>query len=145
MEKINIEKVCAGYNTARQQNAGRKMSAEDVVKILKENGVSETTSKKMLKSSTLFTRFKREKAGRGLHYGYIWPNTPIHVSLIKGLLYPPKENPSNNKKDISFEEECAAYLRNQGYKLKKCVGFDEDAFKKAYPQLWSKFLIYEEV
>ena len=146
MEKINVEKVCAGYNLARDKYAGRKMASEQVVKILKENGISETVSKRMLKSSTLFTRYKRENCGKGLHYGYIWPNTPVHINLIRNFLYPPVEKKEvSSKKDMSFEEECATYLRNQGYVLKKCVGFDEDAFKKDYPQLWQKYLIYEEV
>ena len=34
---------------------------------------------------------------------------------------------------------------SNGYKLKKCIGFDEDAFKKDYPQIWAKYLIYENV
>ena len=145
MEKINVEKACAGYNTARNLNAGRKMPREMVIKILKENGISEALAIRMSQNDTLFTRFKRENCGRGKHIGYIWPSDPIHIKIFRNWLYPvDKKAPSTGKK-LSFEEECAEYLRKQGYKLKKCVGFDEDAFKKDYPQLWSKYLIYEEV
>ena len=144
MEKLNVEKICAGYNASREKNAGRKMPAELVIKILKESGISDNLSKRMLRSSTLFTRYKRENAGKGVHYGYIWPSTPIHINLIKSFLYPStKVTP---KKAQSFEEECIQYLKNQGYTgFKKPVGFDEDAFKKDYPQLWEKYLIYEKV
>jgi hypothetical protein len=123
------------------------MPAEEVIKILKENGISETISKRMLRNSTLFIRYKRENAGKGLHYGYIWPSTPIHINLVRNFLYPPVEEKKtiSSKKDMSFEEECAEYLRKQGYQLKKCIGFDEDTFKKDYPQIWKKYLIYEEV
>lgn len=144
MEKINVEKVCSGYNLARDKHAGRKMPAEDVVRILKENGVSETISKRMLRNSTLFTRYKRENVGKGLHYGYIWPSTPIHINLVRNFLYPPVEEKKTTSLK-SFEEECAAYLKQQGYQLKKFVGFDEDAFKKDYPQIYQKYLIYEQV
>ena len=145
MEKINVEKACAGYNTARNLNAGKKMPREMVIKILKENGISEALAIRMSKNNTLFTKFKRENCGRGKHIGYIWPSDPIHINIFRNWLYPvDKKNLQTNKK-LSFEEECAEYLRKQGYQLKKCIGFDEDAFKKDYPQLWSKYLIYEEV
>ena len=145
MEKINVEKVCAGYNTARTLNAGRKIHREMVIKILKENGISESLAIRMSQNNTLFTKFKRENCGRGKHIGYIWPSDPIHIRIFRDWLYPTnKKTPSTGKK-LSFEEECAEYLRKQGYKLKKCIGFDEDSFKKDYPQLWSKYLIYEEV
>ena len=144
-EKIDVEKACAGYNSARTANAGKKMPREQVIKILREYGISETLAIKMTRSETLFTRFKRENCGKGLHLGFIWPSTPIHISIFRNWLYPVKENAPEEKKKLSFEEECAEYLRKKGYQLKKCVGFDEDAFKKDYPQLYAKYLIYESV
>jgi hypothetical protein len=145
MEKINVEKACAGYNTARNLNAGKKMPREMVIKILKENGISESLAIRMSQNNTLFTKFKRENCGRGKHIGYIWPSDPIHVRIFRNWLYPvDKKTPATDKK-LTFEEECAEYLRKQGYQLKKCIGFDEDAFKKDYPQLYEKYLIYENV
>lgn len=145
MEKINLEKVCAAYNTARNENVGRKMPREMVINILKSHGISESLAVKMTRNDTLFTRFQRENCGKGKHIGFIWPNTPIHISILRKWLYPPVEKQPEAKKNLSFEEECAEYLRKQGYQLKKCVGFDEDAFKKDYPQLYEKYLIYENV
>ena len=144
-EKINVEKTCAGYNTARNENMGKKMSREMVINILKSHGISGSLAVKMTRDDTLFTRFQRENCGKGKHIGFIWPSTPIHINVFRNWLYPvDKKTPSTGKK-LTFEEECADYLRKQGYQLKKCVGFDEDTFKKDYPQLWSKYLIYEEV
>lgn len=145
MEKINVEKVCAGYNAARTANAGRKMSREQVINILKENSISGVLAKRMVQSSTLFTTYKRENCGKGRHLGYIWPTMPIHVNIFRNWLYPSSQKDNTSKKNMSFEEECADYLRKQGYQLKKCVGFDEDAFKKDYPQIYQKYLIYENV
>lgn len=147
MEKINVESVCEAYNKARMQHIGHKQSPEQVKEILKSVGISGSLCKKMLSNSTLFNKSKRENAGKGRHLCYIFSYQPIHVSWFKNWLYPPIENKESsiNKKDRSFEEECAAYLRNQGYKLKKCVGFDEDQFKADYPQLYQKYLIYQDV
>jgi hypothetical protein len=147
MEKINEESICEAYNKARMQHIGHKQSPEQVKEILKSFGISGSLCRKMLSNSTLFNKSKRENAGKGRHLCYIFSYQPIHVSWFKNWLYPPIENKESsiNKKDRSFEEECAAYLKQQGYQLKKCTGFDEDAFKKDYPQLYEKYLIYENV
>ena len=147
-QKINIEEVCKAYNLAREEYKGKKGDSEWIIKILKENGISGSLAKRMLGQSTLFQQFVRTGQGRGRHLGYIWPSGgSVYKEWFKNWLYPPVSNnaPVGAKKEQSFEEECAEYLRKQGYKLKKLVGFDEDAFKEAYPQLWEKFLIYEEV
>lgn len=141
MERINVEKACAGYNTARTANAGRKMSREQVINILKENGISGVLAKKMAQSSTLFTTYKRENCGKGKHIGYIWPTTPIHMSIFRNWLYP-KKDVVVDKKESSFEDECVAYLKEKGYTLKRVIGFNEDKFKQDYPQLYQKYLIY---
>jgi hypothetical protein len=145
MEKINLEKVCAAYNTARNENVGKKMPREMVINILKSHGISGSLAIKMIRNDTLFTRFQRENCGKGKHIGFIWPSTPIHINILRKWLYPPVETHPETKKNLSFEEECAEYLRKQGYQLKKCVGFDEDSFKKDYPQLYERYLIYENV
>jgi hypothetical protein len=145
MEKINLEKVCAAYNTARNENVGKKMPREMVINILKSHGISGSLAIKMIRNDTLFTRFQRENCGKGKHIGFIWPSTPIHINILRKWLYPPVEKQPETKKNLSFEEECAEYLRKQGYQLKKCVGFDEDSFKKDYPQLYERYLIYENV
>jgi len=142
MERIDVEKVCASYNTARTANAGRKMPREQVVNILKENGISGALAKKMAQSPTLFTTYKRENCGRGKHIGYIWPTNPVHMNIIKNWIYPVKKDVVANKKETSFEDECVAYLKEKGYTLKRVIGFNEDKFKQDYPQLYQKYLIY---
>jgi hypothetical protein len=115
-----------------------------VSEVLRNEGLSGNMIKRILRETTLLTPFKRENAGKGNYRGYIFPHTSVNIKWFEYWLSK-KENIPSVKKEQSFEEECAEYLRKQGYKLRKCVGFDEDAFKKAYPQLWEKFLIYEEV
>lgn len=145
--KIDVKEVCRAYNEARDENKGKKGGSSWVYEILKKKGLSISMIKRIIREPTLLTPFHRENAGKGNYKGYIFPYDPINIiwfqNWISGnISSSKKEEP---KKDISFEEECAEYLRKQGYKLKKLVGFDEDAFKRAYPQLWEKFLIYEEV
>ena len=146
-KKINTEEVSAKYNLVRDKNKGKKFSNDQVVKLLKEAGLSGNIAVKIAANNTLLQQFKREGCGRGKHIGYIFPFNPIHKTWFENWIYPKhSEKPAVSiDKDKDFESECAAYLKQQGYKLKKYIGFDEDAFKKDYPQLWGKYLIYEEV
>jgi len=146
-KKINTEEISAKYNSVRDKNKGRKFSNEQVIKLLKEAGLSGNMAVKIAANSTLLQQFRREGCGRGKHIGYIFPYNPIHKTWFENWIYPPhSEKPKVSiEKNKDFESECAAYLKEQGYQLKKCIGFDEDAFKKDYPQIWSKYLIYEEI
>jgi len=147
-KKINTEEISAKYNFVRDKNAGKKFTNEQVIKLLKEAGLSGSMAVKIAANSTLLQQFKREGMGRGKHVGYIFPYNPVHKTWFENWIYPPKhsEKPKISvERDKDFESECAAYLKQQGYQLKKCVGFDEEAFKKDYPQIWSKYLIYENV
>jgi hypothetical protein len=145
-KKINTEEVSAKYNSVREANKGRKLSNEQVIRLLKEAGISQSMAIKITANSTLLQQFKREGCGRGKHIGYIFPYNPVHRTWFENWIYPKHSEPKISiEKDENFESECANYLKQQGYQLKKCVGFDEDAFKRDYPQLWSKYLIYESV
>ena len=144
-KKINTEEVSAKYNLVRDKNKGRKFSNEQVVKLLKEAGISGNLATRIVANQTLLQQFKREGMGRGKHIGYIFPYNPIHKTWFENWIYPPHSEKPKIPVDKDFETECANYLKQQGYKLKKCLGFDEESFKKDYPQIWSKYLIYEEV
>jgi hypothetical protein len=100
----------------------------------------------MMRESILLTPCKRENAGKGNYKGFIFPLTPVHISWFENWLSDKKETPKVSiEKDGDFESECAEYLKSKGYQLKKCLGFDEDAFKKDYPQIYQKYLIYESI
>lgn len=145
--KINIKNVCESYNKARMQNIGTKFSSKKAIETLKSFGLSKNMSEKMLRQTVLFTRVKREGRGRGNHVGYVFNYEPVHMSWFHNWLTPVKKEsttPVVTSKDEKFEEECVAYLRNLGYSgFKKPVGFDETKFKKDYPGLYEKYVIYE--
>ena len=143
MKKINVEEACKAYNEARMQNIGRKNPSDKMIEILKSFGLSETLSRRMLSSPTLFTRFQREGEGKGNHKGYMFSYNPVHISYFQKWLYPDrKEEP---KKDVPFEDECVNYLKEKGYTLKKCVGFNEKQFAADHPELYKKYLQYVDL
>lgn len=58
-KKINTEEVSAKYNSVRENNKGRKFSNEEVIKLLKEAGLSGSMAVKIAANSTLLQQFKR--------------------------------------------------------------------------------------
>ena len=146
-KKLNPEEISAKYNLVRDKNQGKKFTNEQVIKLLKEAGLSGSMAAKIVANNTLLQQFKRENCGRGKHIGYIFPYNPVHKTWFENWIYPKhQEKPKISiERDKDFESECANYLKQQGYQLKRCVGFDEDSFKKDYPQLYEKYLIYENV
>jgi len=142
--KVTAEGLCKAYNTLRQERVGQKMFGEQIESLLSKEGVTKWIIRKMLQSSTFFTKVKQEK---GKCIGYMFQYNPVNIHLFENWL---KDQKSTSKKEevkptLSFEEECVQYLVNQGYTLQKCVGFDEDSFKKDYPQLYQKYLRYEKI
>lgn len=146
-KKINTEEVSAKYNLVRDKNKGKKFSNEQVIKLLKEAGLSKNMAVRIAANSTLLQQFRREGCGRGKHIGYTFPYNPIYKTWFENWIYPPhSEKPKISiEKDKDFESECAMYLKQQGYQLRKCMGFDEESFKKDYPEIYQKYLIYENV
>lgn len=142
--KVSAESLCKAYNTLRQEKVGQKLVGNQVDELLSKNGVSKWIIKKMLQSPIFFTKVKRE--GKGNCIGYMFQYNPVNIHLFETWLKDQKSVPSKKEeKKLSFEEECVQYLANQGYVLQKCIGFDESAFKKDYPQLYQKYLRYEKV
>lgn len=144
--KVTPESLCKAYNTLRQEKVGQKLIGSQVEDLLGKEGISRWIITKMLQNPTFFTKVKRE--GQGKCIGYMFQHDPIHINIFKNWLKDQKSISSKKeevKKTSTLEEDCVAYLRNQGYVLQKCVGFDESAFKKDYPQLYQKYLRYEKV
>lgn len=143
MKKIDIKQVCEAYNTARVQNQGKKFSPEKAKQVLINFGISGNLAKKMISNSTLFQRSQRENQGKGNFKCLIFPYSSIHITWFENWIYPVKKE--EKKQFSSFEEECAEYLKNQGYELKKCLGFDEERFAKENPEMYKSYLIYEKI
>lgn len=145
--KINVTEVCKAYNSAREQNSGRKGDSKWVIGILKSFGISGNIAGKMLKESALLQQYHRENAGRGNYKGYIFPCTPVHVSWFQNWLSPSKKSDApkknNDIKDKDFEVQCKKYLEELGYTVKRFV-LDEQKLKEKYPEIWEECLVEDD-
>lgn len=139
--RIDVEKLCESYNNVRTAYAGRTGSPSWIATKLKESGISNSLCKRILREPTLIQMNQVHGQGRGNFKSCMFPHNPVHISWFKNWIY----NKKATNQQLSFEEECSEYLKSQGYQLKKCVGFDEEAFKTDYPELYQKYLIYESI
>ena len=146
VSKVTPENLCKAYNTLRQERAGQKLIGSQVEDLLTKEGISRWIVTKMLQNPTFFTKVKRE-SGKGRCIGYIFQHDPVHINIFKNWLKDQKSvsKKEETKKTLTLEEECVAYLHTQGYKLQKCLGFDEERFKKEHFDIWQKYLKYEAI
>lgn len=141
--KINIEQICGTYNRVRENWVGKKLSNAKVIELLKAEGISTNMASRMVANSTLFEHSKMPNKGRGRHVAYTFSYNPVHIAFFRNWLTKPVKKES--KENLTFEEECVKYLQKEGYKLRRCTGFDELRFKQDYPQLYEKYLKYEDI
>ena len=142
--KVNPKSLCEAYNTARQELVGRKLIGENIYDIFAKKGVSKWVISKMLQVPTLFTKVQRE-GGRGKCVGYMFSYNPVHISWFENWLPKQSSMKKEESKQTTLEEDCIKYLQNQGYKLQKCVGFDEERFRKEHPDIYQRYLKYEAI
>ena len=149
--KVNIDEVCQTFNTLRQENLHKKFSPEEMKNLMAKNGIGNAVFHRMAQLS--FFRVRTDPGhGKGNRKQYAFTDTPIYLAQFKKVYEDVRASrrkqligePSGMKEQLTEESSCKL-LKSKGYQLKKCVGFDEEAFKKDYPQIWRKYLIYENV
>lgn len=143
-KRLNIEKITKQYNTARMKYEGRELSSESVKKALADEGLSVSLIKRMISSPLFFQSFTKSGYGRGYHRGYRFPYGPLHISSIQNFFYPSKKH-EEDIPSVSFEDAVKVLKNKYDCQIKVCKGFDEEAFKQDYPELYQKYLVYEMV
>jgi len=139
MKKLNVQEICAAYNTARKQLIGTSFTFEQLHRELVSYGLSKNIAKRLI-NEKFFIVTQISGLGRGRHFRYEFFNAPIHISVFQNYFYG-----EQTKKDVPFEEECIAYLKSLGYKIYKPEGFDLKAFKSENPEIFEKYSICKEV
>ena len=145
ISKVTPENLCKAFNTLRQQYVGQKLISEQIVDMFQKENISKWIIYKMLQNSTLFTKIQKDSDKRCR--GYIMPSNPVNIHWFENWLKDQHSTTSKKeeKKTLTLEEECIAYLKQQGFQMKKPKGFNVERFSKDYPQLYEKYLEFEIV
>ena len=81
---------------------------------------------------------RREKSGKNASKLYSFMDSPLNIKQMENLSI------SSSTKSKFNEKEAIHQLQIQGFKVLKPIGFDEEKFRKENPELYKKYLIYDE-
>jgi len=151
MKKRDSKELAKEFNELRQKNQGKTFLGSEMQKMLNKYGFN----------SYLVSALRQQKVFNILPCGasklYSFREEPLHYTAMEIAMkeaynmykkyYIKKTSSSNEapKAELTPEEQAIRFLKNQGFQLKKCVGFDESSFSKDYPELYKKYLKYESV
>ena len=136
------------FNKLRQNQVGKTFLGKELDTLLKKYGfnaylISELKRMhqfEMLQSGTSRLYQFKEKNPTG----YEMMQTCIKVARQR--MCEAKKKPAPQEiTQLTPEENAVKLLKEQGYQLKKCVGFDLERFQKECPQIYQQYLKYEYI
>lgn len=146
---INVREMTGRLNQLRVNNLDKLYTHNQLFEDLRQIGFATTIAQ-----AIVGTLIPSEKIGRNKFYQF--SKDPIHFSKLEEI-YKKFRNYSNKsrakRKDLPkstkceeiSEEKAIQRLRGAGYQIRKCVGFDEARFKEENPELYQKYLKYEDL
>ena len=134
------------FNDLRQKQEGKTFLGKELDALLKKYGFNAYLISELKKMH----QFEMIQSGTSRLYqfkpkistGYEMMQTCI--KLARQRMCEAKKKPASKEiTQLTPEEEAVKLLKEQGYQLKKCVGFDLERFQKECPQIYQKYLRYE--
>lgn len=146
--KVNVKDLTQTFNELRQNNKGKTFLGSEFQKLMTKYGFNSYLISALRKGNT----FNIIPSGASKLYSF--KEEPLHITAMEYAVkearaasqkyYTSKKAPKQEVV-LTDEEKAVKLLKEQGYQLKKCVGFDEERFKKECPQLYAKYLTYESI
>lgn len=129
---MDIKKLTSDINKWRIEHQDNRYIREQILLNLKEEaGISTDITNWLIPHLFVTTKQGKRKM-------YAPSKNPIHFSVLEKII-----EKRNSKKRKSSKDPIMA-LKEQGYIIQKPVGFNEELFKKENPELYKKYVIYEE-
>ena len=136
-------------NQLRMNNLDKLYTHDQLFDELRQLGFAVTTAQAIISSLV-----PSEKIGRNKFYQF--SKDPIHVTKLEEIYkrsrnytskYREKRkgSPKPTPKPTISQEDAIKCLQSSGYQIRKCVGFDEARFKEEHPELYRKYLKYEDL
>lgn len=132
MEKKNLESLMVAFNMRRQGLMNQKLTRSEMLEELKAIGFSKSQVSQLMEKGYI----RREKSGKNASKLYSFMDSPLNIKQM--------ENLGTSSKSKFNEKEAIHQLQIQGFKVLKPIGFDEEKFRKENPELYKKYLIYDE-
>ena len=142
MKKLDPKELTADFNAVAQKHKCETFLAEDLNKLL-EKYFSRSLIYAM-KRANLFIVVRT-----GVNKLYQFKEEPLYFQKMDKILSDWRDH--NKKQSVGEEpvlderEKAIALLKKEGIVMKKCIGFNEELFSKEHPELYRKYLMYEEI
>lgn len=139
MKKLNSEELTLEFNQLRLSHGSDLMSPTELYNLLRKYGFN----KNLINTMKLHDVFLCEKLGTSRIYTF--RNEPLYKGKMEEIIRDYRKSLKKIQSvEESTEESAINLLKSKGYVLKVCRGFDEARFAEENPELYQKYLIYEE-
>lgn len=136
--QVNTKELCEKINRFRMENQKEIFDRNSLSLKLREIGVRDSIISRLITKG--FIPFE----ANGCTRMYMMSPDPIPYSVINSLYEEEKAYGRKWSKNHYTSKDPIALLKEQGYIIQKPVGFNEELFKKENPELYKKYIIYEE-
>lgn len=134
MEKEKLQSLAIAFNMRRQAMIGKELTREQMYNELRTIGFSTDKAKLLIAKGYI----EKKKSGKNASKIYMFKGEPLNIKQLENL------SVGSSKKSSFNEEKVIHDLQIRGFKVLKPIGFDEEKFRKENPELYKKYLRYEQ-
>ena len=135
LSQKSIEVRSKGFNELRMENLSKEYTKQELLNLLKTKKISNDLAEYLIQQGEIII----SKSEKGNKY-YSFKGTPLYKGRIEAYYNGPKA-----QKPLTEEEKALKLVKNLGYQVRKCVGFDTKRFMAENPGLYEKYLIYKDM
>lgn len=144
MKKLNGKELAKEFNELRIREQGKTFLGSELDKLLNKYGFSNSMIL-ALKNSKVF-----DYVQSGPSKLFSFKSDPLYHQKMEDIisLARSKYSYGRNKKELpelTDEEKAVALLSKKGYQIRVLRGFDEVRFAKENPEMYQKYLVYEDI
>ena len=143
-KRLNSRELVKSFNELRLANQGKTFTGKELDQLLNRYSFSMDLVLALKRNSNVF-----DSVRSGTSKLFSFRKDPLFIDTMEHIVKDMRDHRIGEYKketpNLSEEEKALALLKNQGYQIKKLVGFDESRFKKENPELYKKYLVYEYI
>lgn len=135
---VDVHLLTQKLNEFRVKNLGKTFTRGEAIEGFRNLGFNSRISQDLLR----FMSFEQMGSARLYQFG----KEPIYEGRVKGLYEAVRAASAKShfeKNEKLVVEEALEFLKGQGYRIQRVIGFDETRFKQDHPDLYRKYLQYE--
>lgn len=135
-KKLDAKELTKQFNELRVNNLSKSFTGKELTELFVRYNFNHALVDQLKKVGFACVRMGTTKL-------YSFKPEPFFHIKMEECLSNWRKKPA--EVEISEEEKALQFLKKKGYQMRVCRGFDEARFAAENPELYQKYLIYEEV